>query len=187
VSLPPGFNYLRGFISDEYASSLLDELWEGIDWLQQEIMLFGKARLQPRLTAWCSDPGVEYSYSGLHLAHKPWQRALAELRDTLQVKTGHSFNSVLLNAYRDGRDSMGWHADDESELGTEPCIASVSLGATRRFRLRPTVGGPSIGLDLEHGSLLMMSGSSQADWRHCIPRTRREVGLRVNLTYRLIV
>lgn len=150
-------------------------------------MLFGQRMRQPRLVGWCADAGVEYRYSGLRLRPAPWLPALDALRHRLNAKLDCRFNSVLLNAYRDGADSMGWHADNEPELGLEPVIASLSLGAPRRFRLRPVNGGAALGFDLASGSLLLMRGRSQADWRHAVPKTRRQVGLRINLTFREIL
>lgn len=151
-------------------------------------MIFGSLRLQPRLTAWCSDPSVSYSYSGLQLEPTPWHPALGALRQRLTNNFGQPLNSVLVNAYRDGSDSMGWHSDDERELGPKPFIASVSLGATRRFRLRPkhSQSRPveSRGIDLANGDLLLMEQDSQRDWQHCITRTRKSTGLRINLTFR---
>ncbi len=186
VNQPDGFDYVPGFLDSARATALLGQLHAEIDWRQDAIQLFGQSRLQPRLTAWCADPGVRYSYSGLDLEPCAWHQELDALRGQLQDRCGHRFNSVLLNAYRDGNDSMGWHADNEPELGPEPVIASLSLGDTRRLRVRPVGGGSSLGLDLDHGSLLLMSGRSQHDWQHAIPKTRRPVGLRINLTYRWV-
>ena len=180
------FEYRPGFLAAAQADLLLEKLRADLPWQQRDIFLFARPVLQPRLTAWCSDAGVRYSYSGLQLDPAPWHRALLELRNHLQNRLGETFNSVLANAYRDGRDSMGWHADDEPELGPQPVIASISLGAQRRMLLRPRSGGASKPLDLEHGSLVLMRARAQADWQHAIPRTRRPVGLRINLTYRMI-
>lgn len=181
-----GFSYRPGFVPSERADALVETLWSEVPWTQRKIIMFGRRVAQPRLVAWMSDPGVSYRYSGLTWAPTPWHGAVAELRGMLEAELGRRFNSVLLNAYRDGRDSMGWHADDEPELGAEPCIASVSLGATRRMLARPAAGGPSVPFDLEHGSLLVMDGRSQADYRHSVPKTKRPIGRRINLTFRRI-
>lgn len=186
MSLPEGFDYRPGWMQPADAGALFECLWRDAPWRQRDIVLFGRSLPQPRLTAWCSDPGIHYRYSGLHLRSEPWLPALLPLREELCGLLGAAFNSVLLNAYRDGRDSMGWHADDEPELGVRPLIASVSLGATRRLLLRPAAGGPSIGFDLESGSLLVMSGASQSEWRHSVPKVRTTVGPRINLTFRVI-
>lgn len=184
-------DYQPGFLCPAEASGLLETLANGLEWRQQDVFLFGKRAPQPRLTAWCSDPGINYSYSGLRLESGAWHPALRQLRERLETDLGQAFNSVLANAYRDGQDSMGWHADNEPELGPEPLIASVSLGATRRFRVRPRPGRASDeqphSLELASGSLLVMRGQSQARWQHCVPKTKRPVGLRINLTFRQIL
>lgn len=186
MALPGGFDYLPDWLGRGRADALFETLWREIAWQQQDIFLFGRAVRQPRLTAWCSDPGVRYRYSGLCLEPTPWHPDLTDLRSRLARDLGVYFNSVLLNAYRNGRDSMGWHADNEPELGPQPRIASVSLGAVRRMLVRPASGGASVGQDLEPGSLLVMSERSQDDWRHAIPKVRKPVGPRINLTFRLI-
>ncbi len=181
------FEYRPGFLAPEDADRLLECLWRELDWQRYVIRVFGRSVRQPRLTAWCADPGVSYSYSGLKLSSSPWHPSLRVLRRRLEQSLGAAFNSVLANAYRDGGESMGWHADDEPELGEFPCIASVSLGAERWMLVRPKIGGPSRRLDLEHGSLLVMQGRSQADWMHSVPRTRKPLGLRINLTFRRVL
>jgi len=177
------------FLSPTLAQALLEDLTDAVPWEQRHIQLFGKSLPQPRLTAWYGDPGAAYTYSGLHWAPRPWRQQLDTLRRRVEAATGQRFNSVLLNLYRDGRDSMGWHADDEPELGPAPTIASLSLGATRRFRLRPRPGGPAaeaFGLDLPSGSLLLMRPPTQAHWQHALPKTSRPVGPRLNLTFRWV-
>jgi alkylated DNA repair dioxygenase AlkB len=186
LNLGPGFEYQPGFIADGKATELLDTLWREIPWKNYEIKLFGRNIPQPRLTAWCCDPDVSYQYSGLALTPARWHQALDLLRDQLQLALGHQFNCVLANAYRNGDDAMGWHSDDEPELGGKPVIASVSLGASRRFLVRPKRKGRSRGIDLGHGSLLVMKDGSQTDSQHSVPRTKKVRGLRINLTYRLI-
>lgn len=172
------------------AARLQQELTETLQWRQEPIRLFGKEVLQPRLTAWYGDATAQYSYSGLMLTPQPWAPALLGLRTQVEQAAGTTFNSVLLNLYRTGQDSMGWHADDEPELGPEPIIASVSLGATRRFRLRPRhpqeLNHAPFGLDLPSGSLLVMRGTTQQHWLHAVPKTARPVRPRINLTFRTI-
>lgn len=180
--LPSGFDYRPDWL--DRPAKWFDRLWEALDWREQEITLFGRPVMQPRLVAWYADEGVHYRYSGLTFGPRAWPAPLDTLRRRLDREFGTAFNSVLCNAYRDGRDSMGWHADDEPELGPAPAIASLSLGATRRFRIRPRGGGPSIGLELEAGSLLLMSGDSQREFQHAVPKTARTVGPRINLTFR---
>ena len=188
--LLPGADLLydAAFLPPAEADALLAQLTAGAAWEQRTIRIFGEALPQPRLTAWYGDPAARYTYSGLTWEPRPWLPALLALHHHLEAATGTSFNSVLLNLYRTGHDSMGWHADDEPELGPAPVIASLSLGATRRFRLRPRPGltHPPLGLDLPHGSLLLMRGSTQQHWQHALPKTARPVGPRLNLTFRWV-
>lgn len=176
------------FLAPAEASALLAELTATVAWQQQPIKLFGKEVMQPRLTAWYGDPKATYRYSGLRLEPLPWLPALQQLRARLETATGARFNSVLLNLYRSGQDSMGYHADDEPELGPEPVIASLTLGATRTFRLRPrrSVAAQALSLPLLAGSLLLMRGATQQNWLHALPKTTRPVGPRLNLTFRLV-
>lgn len=148
-------------------------------------MLFGREVLQPRLACWYGDHA--YSYSGIRLEPRAWTDRLRCLRERCSVDSGVEFNSCLVNLYRDGRDSMGWHADDEPELGREPVIASLSLGDTRVFRMRHKETKTVVEIPLEHGSLLVMSGLMQQCWVHEIPKTKKPVGQRINLTFRVIV
>lgn len=190
-SLPlPGAELLfaPAFLSAAEATALLAHLTAAAAWEQRTIRLFGQQFPQPRLTAWYGDAGARYTYSGLAWEPRPWLPALAALRQCLETATSTRYNSVLLNLYRDGRDSMGWHADDEPELGPAPAIASLSLGAGRRFRLRPRPGlsHPPLSIDLPHGSLLLMRGSTQQHWQHALPKTARPVGPRLNLTFRWV-
>jgi len=171
----------------EGAADLFASLRAGIQWQQEEIAIFGQRRRVPRLVAWHGDAGARYRYSGTDHAPAPWTPALERVRARVRELSGTEFNAVLLNLYRDGRDGMGWHADDEPELGRDPVIASVSLGAPRRFCLRHR-RQPDLKLDLElpHGSLLLMSGPLQHHWVHALPKTRRPVGERINLTFRRV-
>lgn len=184
VSLAPHF------LAPAEAAALLAELTAAVPWRHEPIKLFGKDVLQPRLTAWYGDAGAGYRYSGLQLQPIPWLPALQELRQRVQAAAGATFNSALLNLYRHGQDSMGWHADDEPELGPNPVIASLSLGATRRFRLRPRPGASfthaPISLELGSGSLLLMQGETQYHWQHAVPKTARPTEPRLNLTFRLV-
>ena len=176
------------FLPAAEADALLAQLTAEVAWEQRAIRLFGQAIPQPRLTAWYGDPAARYTYSGLSWEPLPWTPTLLSLRQRIAAATNAPLNSVLLNRYRDGRDSMGWHSDDEPALGPAPVIASLSLGATRRFRLRPRAGLPHspFGLDLPSGSLLLMRGPTQQHWQHALPKTARPVGPRLNLTFRWI-
>lgn len=182
---PDCFEYYAGIIPAAEADAILACLWKELEWRHQEITLFGRRVLQPRLTAWYGDPGAIYSYSGLQLEPLPWHPLLLALKSRLESFTCKSFNSVLANAYRDGSDSMGWHSDDEKELGSRPTIASLSFGEERRFLLREK-GQRSKAIVLQHGSLLVMKGDSQRRFQHSLPKTRRAAGLRINLTYRMV-
>lgn len=169
------------------ADDLLALLRTRIDWQQEEIVIFGERRRVPRLVAWHGDPGTAYTYSGTVHEPLPWTPELQQIRHRVEELTAHRYNSVLLNLYRDGRDGMGWHADDEPELGREPVIASVSLGTTRRFKLRQRRSRIAAStLDLAHGDLLLMAGQTQHAYVHAVPKTARPVGVRINLTFRWV-
>lgn len=179
----------QGFLPAQVADAFLDTLISTLAWRQEHIRLFGRSYLQPRLLAWYGDSGSDYRYSGVRHTPLPWTAELAELRDAIEGATGARFNSVLANRYRDGQDAMGLHSDDEPELGPEPVIASLSLGAKRvfylRHRQRRELG--SVDLPLPHGSLLIMAGKTQQYWKHGLRRTRRPCGERINLTFRKIL
>lgn len=171
----------------EEAANLFASLRAGIQWRQEEIVIFGQRRQVPRLVAWHGDPGASYRYSGTDHRPEPWTPVLERIRARVGELSGTEFNAVLLNLYRDGRDGMGWHADDEPELGRDPVIASVSLGAPRRFCLRHRRRKDlKLDLDLPQGSLLVMAGPLQHHWVHALPKTRRPVGERINLTFRRV-
>lgn len=176
-----------GWLPAAEADALFSALRTGIPWEVHRIRLFGREHASPRLSCWIGDPGATYRYSGSRFEPRPWPVALAPLRARLASELGVAFDSVLANLYRDGRDAMGWHSDDEPELGPAPVIASVSLGATRRFVLKSR-GEPArrLALDLPHGSLLVMAGATQRHYRHALPRTARPVGERINLTFRCV-
>lgn len=187
--------YWPEFLRANEADSLARALYDEIEWQERSIRLFGRPVKQPRLVAFYGDPGIVYRYSGTRWAALPWTPSLAEIRDRLTKLIATCFNSVLCNLYRDGADSMAWHADNEPELGPRPRIASVSLGAPRRFvmRRRAASGSGSGGgrqerfeMSPAHGSLLVMEGDVQAHWQHAVPRTRHAVGRRINLTFRNI-
>lgn len=166
---------------------LLTELTQTINWRQDSITIYGRSLPQPRLTAWYGDPGKSYTYSGITMQPAIWTPTLLELKAKVDVLAGIVFNSVLLNLYRNGNDSMGWHSDDEPELGANPVIGSLSLGGTRRFMLRHRFQrGLKHELELKSGSFLLMQGTTQHYWQHQVPKTRRPVLPRINLTFRVI-
>jgi len=169
------------------ADALFDALRDAIPWGIHRIRLFGREVDSPRLSCWIGDPGTGYTYSGTHFEPHPWPVALRAIRTRLAGELRIDFNSVLANLYRDGRDSMGWHSDDEPELGSQPVIASLSLGASRRFVLKHrSEPSRTLALALPHGSLLVMRGATQVHYRHAVPRTAKPIGSRINLTFRRI-
>jgi alkylated DNA repair dioxygenase AlkB len=179
--------YAPGWLAPPEADALLQQLQAQIPWETHRIQLFGQWHDSPRLSCWIGDPGASYVYSRVRFEPHPWPSALRELRERVSEASGMAMNSVLANLYRSGRDAMGWHSDDEPELGPQPVIASLSLGGVRRFSLKHR-RDPSrkLTLELAHGSLLVMAGDTQANWRHALPRTARPVAPRINLTFRAI-
>ncbi|MGH8121156.1 MAG: alpha-ketoglutarate-dependent dioxygenase AlkB family protein [Rudaea sp.] len=178
---------LTRFCDAVRAQRWFERLHAEIPWERHRLRLFGREVEAPRLSCWIGDAGARYTYSGTPFAPQAWTPGLIELRDLLFAHSGKSYNSVLCNLYRDGRDSMGWHSDDEPELGEAPVIASLSFGAVRRFQLRHRYDpGRRLALDLPSGSLLTMAGKTQQNYRHALPKTARQVGARINLTFRWI-
>ena len=170
------------------AEALFAGLRDAIPWSVHRIRLFGREVDSPRLSCWIGDPGTAYRYSGTLFEPRPWPSSLQRLRERLCAELDAGFNSVLANRYRDGRDCMGWHSDSEPELGPAPVIASVSLGATRRFVLKHRdQPQEKLAIELPHGSLLVMAGATQRHYRHALPRTAKAVGERINLTFRQIM
>ena len=168
---------------------VLSELIERTRWRADSVVVWGRSYPQPRLTAWYGDADARYEYSGLELDPLTWTPRLLAIKTRVEQAAGARFNSVLLNYYRNERDSMGMHSDDEPELGAEPIIASLSLGETRMlvFRHRSDCSRKSIRIGLADGSLLLMRGATQGNWKHGIAKERRPCGARVNLTFRRIV
>jgi alkylated DNA repair dioxygenase AlkB len=201
----PGLRLIHwpAWIPRDEGDALEQQLCAEVHWKQEAITLYGRRHPLPRLTCWMADPGCGYRYSGLENVLEPWSPAAEQLRRQLEVFTGWRFNSLLLNRYRDGRDAMGWHADDEPELDPAAPIASLSLGASRDFRLRqrpsPRAGGPPpagyvsaseacapFNLELAHGDLLLMEPPTQQWWQHAVPRRLRVQRQRLNLTFRVV-
>jgi alkylated DNA repair dioxygenase AlkB len=166
-----------------------DQLIAEVPWRQESILVRGKMYLQPRLVAWYGDRGSNYTYSGITLTPLPWTDLLLEVKKRVEIVTAASFNSVLVNYYRDNRDSMGFHSDDEPELGPKPTIASLSLGEERTLILKHKVNklAKLVRLKLASGSLLLMKGETQKYWTHGIAKESRPCGPRINLTFRQIV
>lgn len=177
----------ESWLPEPKASALFHSLVEEVPWEQKAIRIAGRQVMQPRRTAWYGDSEAVYTYSGLRNEPMPWLPSLLELRGRLAAERGFFFNGALLNHYRDGNDSMGFHADDEAELGPNPLVASVSLGETRRFVLRHVKDkAVRLDLDLTHGSLLVMAGTTQHYFRHAVPKQANK-GARINITFRRVV
>ena len=181
----PDIDHRPGWLAKGDADALFDALHEDVPWEVHRIRMFGRMVDSPRLSCWMGDEDAAYRYSGTLFKPHPWPPVLREVCRRLEAECGGRFNSVLANLYRDGRDAMGWHRDDEPELGDAPLIASLSLGATRRFLLKGE-DGVRHPIVLANGDLLLMSGDSQRRYRHGLPRTARPVGPRINLTFRNI-
>ncbi|WP_417663440.1 alpha-ketoglutarate-dependent dioxygenase AlkB family protein [Pseudomonas sp.] len=176
------------WLTAELADQWLQAIHQQTPWQQPLVNVFGRVHPVPRLLAWYGDEGIGYRYSGLYHAPLPWTPLLAEIRARLSASVGQPLNGLLLNYYRDGQDSMGWHSDDEAELGRNPIVVSLSLGGSRRFDLRRK-GQQRIehSLQLDHGSLLVMRATTQHYWQHQIAKTRKPCAPRLNLTFRYVL
>ena len=180
--------YYPNFFDTEESDLLFQELLLRIPWQQDDIKVFGKVHAQPRLTALFGNEGKSYSYSNIKMQPHSWNPILQNLKLKAEAVSATEFTTVLLNLYRDGKDSNGWHADNEKELGTNPVIASMSFGAERYFHLQHNNDkNLKLKILLEHGSLLVMKGTTQHFWKHQIPKTAKPIGSRINLTFRSIV
>lgn len=187
TEIPNGeFLHIRQFFSKSLSDKYFRTLLDAIDWKQEKMNMYGKELLFPRLTAWYGDNDKPYTFSGITLQPNKWTPELLEIKKEVETKVDASFNSVLLNRYRNGNDSISWHTDAEKELGKNPVIASVNFGATREFQLKHINTNEKISIELSHGSLLIMMGELQHFWKHQIPKTKKTVGERINLTFRVI-
>ena len=179
--------YFSNFYDKIEADSIFKELMENTFWQQDKITVYGKTHLQPRLTALYGNEGKPYSYSNIKMQPHNWTVLLQKIKFYIEELANVNFTSVLLNQYRNGNDSNGWHADNEKELGLNPVIASLSFGAERTFQLKHnTDKSQKKNIVLEHGSLLLMKGTTQHFWKHQIPKTAKPLGSRINLTFREI-
>ena len=176
----------RAFYSPDQADTYFEKFVETLDWQQEQLRLYGRYISVPRLMAWYGDREAHYRYSGVDHVPKPWTQELLHVKIDLDALLKSNFNSVLANLYRDGRDSMGCHADNEPELGANPLIASLSFGETRLLRFRHQQTKHKFDIDLKHGDLLIMVGTLQEHWRHELPKTLSHKHARINLTYRQI-
>lgn len=179
--------YYPHFFNKIEADAIFAELEKEIPWQQDEIRVYGKVHAQPRLTALYGNEEKSYSYSNITMQPHHWTSLLQKIKLQIESVTDTNFTTVLLNYYRDGKDSNGWHADNEKELGINPVIASVSFGAERTFQLKHNSDlSLKKSIVLEHGSLLLMKGTTQQYWKHQIPKTSKPTGPRINLTFRVI-
>lgn len=188
MELPKNLIYIADVFNERDRMDLMQVLQHNIEWRQEYLTIFGKTHPTPRLTAWYGEAHCIYKYSGHTCLPLPWTSELLSIKNQVeQLASGYTFNCVLLNYYRDGRDKMGWHADDEKELGHNPVIASVSFGATRRFDFKHKVQREEkFSLDLHSGSVLIMQGDLQHHWLHQLPAQKRIQEPRINLTFRNI-
>jgi alkylated DNA repair dioxygenase AlkB len=187
TALDGNVKLLRSFLPADSFENYFSVL-RSLPWRQDTITCYGKTYLVPRLQQWVGDPELRYTWSGIKMQPLDWTAELNEIRDFIQIETGLTFNSVLLNLYRSGEDTVGWHSDDEVEFGENPTIASVSLGASRDFLMRhryPSL--PKLKVNLTAGSLLIMSGVCQQNWQHSLPRRKSVSAERINLTFRNIL
>lgn len=179
--------YYPDFFGKEKADTFFEKLKAEIPWQQDDITVFGKTYPQPRLTALFGNEGKPYSYSNIVMQPHAWNSLLLFIKNEIEEVCNENFTTVLLNYYRDGKDSNGWHADNEKELGINPVIASVSFGVERSFHLQHnSIKEQKLKINLEHGSLLIMKGPTQHFWKHQIPKTAKPIGSRINLTFRII-
>ena len=180
-------NYYGKIMSAEEADYFYEKLFQDIEWRNDEAVIFGKKVITKRKVAWYGDKSFEYSYSNVTKTALPWSPDLLKLKKIIEEASGETFNSCLLNLYHDGSEGMAWHSDGEKDLKKNGSIASVSLGAERKFAFKHKVSKEKVELVLSHGSLLMMKGTTQTHWQHRLPPTKKLFGPRVNLTFRTIV
>lgn len=180
------YQFYPNFFSKTESDLILQKLKTEIRWKQESMNMYGKQVLFPRLTSWYGDNDKPYSFSGITLNPHSWTKQLLDIKNKIEPVAKTQFNSVLLNQYRDGNDSISWHTDAEKELGKNPIIGSVNFGATRKFQLRHLETKEKIEIELTHGSLLIMQGELQHFWQHQVPKTTKKVNERINLTFREI-
>ncbi|MFT4926121.1 MAG: alkylated DNA repair dioxygenase AlkB [Phenylobacterium sp.] len=177
-------SYIHGFLDQQAQMQLFERLKQTLAWQQDEIKIYGRQMPIPRLQAWYGDSSSVYAYSGMSMIPQPWTAELAKLKQQISQAANVEFNSVLANFYRNGMDKVGYHADNEQELGQRPIIASLSLGCQRKFVLKHNISGEKVELQLGGGSLLIMAGELQQCWKHTLPQQKRVVDGRINLTFR---
>ncbi len=180
-------SYYSNFFDVEKSNELFSKLKSEIPWQLDHITVFGKSHPQPRLTSLFGNEGKPYGYSNIIMQPNPWSPLIMYIKNQIEEICQETFTTVLLNKYRDGKDSNGWHADNEKELGKNPIIVSVSFGAERIFQMKHnSIKNLKQNIVLEHGSLLLMKGTTQHFWKHQIPKTAKKINERINLTFRII-
>ena len=177
----------ENFFDSNESNEFLNRLIKNLPWESMMIKMFGKNLKIPRLQCWIGDEGCDYKYSGKMLNRQNWNKELMIIREKIFQETKIDFNSVLANYYRDGKDSMGWHSDDEKELGPNPTIASISFGSERNLYFRNKISKEIISIPHTHGCLVMIDGGTQKNWQHSIKKTQKIIGPRINLTFRNII
>jgi len=179
----------QALFSAKESNTILSQLIDEVNWTQDEVVVFNKTHKIPRLNAWYGDAGMRYKWSGNLMTPLPWTNLLLKIKHKVELASEYNYNSVLLNYYRNGNDGMGYHADDEKELGENPTIASLSFGQERPFHFKHKYNKvlPTQKTLLQNGSLLIMKGTTQQYWKHAIPKTKKVIGARVNLTFRKII
>jgi alkylated DNA repair dioxygenase AlkB len=178
--------YYGVVFNEKEANQMCKELLDTIPWKQDEVVLFGKKIITKRKVAWYADAGITYTYAGVKKSGLQWTKALDGIKQKVEAITGASYNACLLNLYHEGEEGMGWHRDNEKEIVTESSIASISLGAARKFAFKHATTSERLQIELANGSLLNMKGSIQQHWYHSLPKTKRIKQIRINLTFRLM-
>lgn len=179
--------YFPNFLSTVEAQNFYDELDKNIQWRHDEFFIYGKIIITKRMVAWYGSKAFQYTYSKKTRTALVWNQTLLEMKNILELKTKETFNSCLLNLYPQGSDGMGWHSDDEKELMPLATIASISLGGDRKFSFKHRLTKETVSLTLQNGSLLLMKGATQKHWLHQLPKTKKNIGPRINLTFRSII
>jgi alkylated DNA repair dioxygenase AlkB len=179
-------NYYGKVLPSKEANQYLDLLMQNILWENDEVIIFGKHIITKRKTAWYGDSDYLYTYSNTTKQALAWTKELSDLKQVVEELAGTKFNSCLLNLYHNGNEGMGWHSDDEKSLGKNNTIASLSLGAERKFLFKHKQSQQIVSLVLEHGSLLIMKDATQANWLHSLPKSKNVTQPRINLTFRTI-
>ena len=172
--------------NEQEANEICKDLLDTIPWKQDEVVMFGKKVITKRKVAWYADAGITYTYAGVKKLGLEWTEPLLGVKQKVEAITGAKYNACLLNLYHEGEQGMGWHRDNEKEIVTESSIASVSLGAVRKFAFKHATTNERLDIELANGSLLDMKGAIQQYWYHALPKTMRIKQLRINLTFRLM-